>query len=107
MRNAKHLMQCQQCASKFRAVRSDAKFCSAKCRLAFYQSLKRGNGKSWHFVREDYKAWAMELKAISPKSYETIATILSEFGAIVCEYAIFAAIQAANDCIVIQEAVRQ
>lgn len=97
MRNGnKHTFigQCENCGQHFSAKSIRAKTCSNACRLQKHRNEKRGNGKTWHFVRSEYAAKAQELSKVAPSAYKAICELLQQFGAIAAEYAIYAAYEA-------------
>lgn len=103
MRYRKQVNVCQCCGKTFYSSRNDAKFCGVNCRMNFSRTMKRGTGKTWHYVSEAGKTMATELRKVSPVAYQSIEVVLNYYGATAAEYAILAAYTAAHDCIAIQE----
>lgn len=89
-----YICVCEQCGKSFTARSLKAKTCSNACRIAKYRDGKRGNGKSWHYVRAEYASKAQEIKSISETAYNAIYGLLEQYGAIATEYAIAAAYEA-------------
>lgn len=91
--------QCQQCGKTFTSTSTLSKTCSNACRIKKHRDEKRGDGKSWHYVRPEYAIKAQQILAISKSAYDAIFDVLTTYGAIAAEYTIAAAYDASQACI--------
>ena len=98
------LHTCQNCGKKFSSLSKQSKTCSNACRIKKHRDEKRGDGKSWQFVRPEYASKASQILKLSPSAYDAIYAVLGMYGAIAAEYAIAAAYDAATACLAVQEA---
>lgn len=65
-----------------------------------HRNEKRGDGKTWIFVRPQYAGWAQELSRVSPAAHKAISELLQQYGAIAAEFAIAAAYSAYSDLLI-------
>lgn len=90
---------CQQCGVTFFTSRVEAKTCSNKCRVKMHRENKAGNGKTWHNVKPEFGAMAMDIKNVSETAYSHINELLTVYGARATELAISACWYSLTDCL--------
>lgn len=89
--------KCEVCQKMFMG-RRDALTCSTACRVKKSRDIKSGLGKNWYAVRPVYTQAFQELShQLSAETLNPIVDLLYSHGALVCEFAIAAVVDAVNE----------